>query len=81
MKEHDIIICLGSSCFMRGNKQTTEVIKNYVKQNKLSAKIEFKGQLCSSLCSKGPIVIIDKHTYENVTKDNIVELLDKTIKT
>ena len=81
MKEHEIIICLGSSCFMRGNRQTTEIIKSYLTKNKISAKVTFRGQLCSSLCSKGPIVIIDRHTYENVTKESIIKLLNETLMT
>lgn len=81
MGEHEIMICLGSSCFLRGNKETLKIIKEYIVEKHLSAKIKFKGQLCSSMCNKGPIVIIDNQVYENVSKDNIIQLLDKILLT
>jgi NADH:ubiquinone oxidoreductase subunit E len=77
MNEHEIVICLGSSCFSRGNKYTLEIIKKYIKEHNLSAVVNYKGQLCSNNCGKGPVLLIDKQMYENITPENVTSLLDK----
>ncbi|HPD95665.1 MAG: (2Fe-2S) ferredoxin domain-containing protein [Bacteroidales bacterium] len=75
-----IVICLGSSCFSRGNRETLEVIKQYIKDNNLGDKVFFRGRLCSESCNKGPIVWIDETKYEAVTPHNIVSILNQVFK-
>ena len=48
-----IKICLGSSCYSRGNNVHLEVIKKYIAENHLEAEISFSGHLCEELCSSG----------------------------
>ncbi|MFN3554780.1 MAG: NAD(P)H-dependent oxidoreductase subunit E [Bacteroidales bacterium] len=72
-----IVICLGSSCFSRGNRDTLEVIKDYLKVNQLSANVLFKGQLCSQSCNKGPVIWINDVKYEAITATNVIPLLDQ----
>ncbi|MFP4065652.1 MAG: (2Fe-2S) ferredoxin domain-containing protein [Bacteroidales bacterium] len=74
-----IVICLGSSCFSRGNRDTLEVIKKYLHNHKLEEKILFKGQLCSQSCNKGPVVWINGTKYETITPSNITPLLDQLL--
>lgn len=75
----EIIICLGSSCFSRGNRDTLEVIKNYLKSNDLENIVSFKGQLCSHSCNKGPVVWVNQVKYEAMTTTNVVSLLDQIL--
>ncbi len=74
-----IVICLGSSCFSRGNRDTLEVVKKYLSTHKLEEKVIFKGQLCSQSCNKGPVVWIDGVKYETITQSNIIPLLDQLL--
>ena len=76
----EIVICLGSSCFARGNKGTLEVIKNYLKINELCDEILFKGQLCSQSCNKGPVIWVNDVKYEAMTAANVDSLLDQILK-
>jgi len=79
MKEKVIIqICMGSSCFSRGNGKTLKVIQNYLKEHQLEGEVVLKGNHCFSDCSKGPVVKINEQLNENVNSDNILELLEKT---
>lgn len=75
-----IQICLGSSCFSRGNAKTLEVIKNYLKQDQSVELVEFKGKLCADACIDGPIVFINDIKYSAVSEHNIIEILDKHLK-
>jgi len=73
----EIIICLGSSCFSRGNKKTVQIIKQYIKDHQLEDKVYFHGSHCFGNCEHGPIIKVDDKEYQNVSPDNIIYLLDK----
>lgn len=73
----NITICLGSSCFARGNGNTLELIKKYLDENNLSNKVEFKGKLCACDCSHGPIVYIGNDKYEAVSEINIINIMEQ----
>lgn len=75
-EKREIVICLGSSCFARGNNKNLEFIQEYLKVNNLKARITFKGQLCSQQCSKGPVVIIDGEMYTDVNKTKLMDILN-----
>ena len=47
-----IKICLGSSCYSRGNNVHLEVIKKYIAENHLEAEISFSGHLCEELAAR-----------------------------
>ena len=74
---NEIKICMGSSCFARGNEQNLEFIEKYIKENKLEAKIEVFGARCENICEKGPNVIINGTIYNNVTIEKLTEELRK----
>ena len=66
---------MGSSCFARGNNKNLDFIEDYLKKNKLAAKIELIGSRCENKCSKGPNLIIDGQEYQNVTLENLKVIL------
>ena len=73
----EIRICMGSACFARGNSDNLELIETYIKENNLDAKVEVYGARCSDECEKGPNIIINNQTYNNVTKELLLEELRK----
>lgn len=74
-KKFDITVCMGSSCFARGNAQNLEFIENYVKANALEASIEISGSRCEGKCAEGPNVIINGVEYNNVDEEKIKSIL------
>ncbi|MCK5882173.1 MAG: (2Fe-2S) ferredoxin domain-containing protein [Bacteriovoracaceae bacterium] len=54
-----ISICMGSSCYARGNRELVDLIKNYLVKEKLNNDVQLKGALCCDLCGRGPIVLVD----------------------
>ncbi len=75
--KHDITICLGSSCFSRGNKTILEIIKRFLKEHNLNAEVFFHGDLCGGHCEEGPILMIDEQMYKQVSSDNIYDILNE----
>ncbi len=72
----EIVICLGSSCFSRGNKNTVKIIKDYIKEHQLEDKVFFHGNHCYGNCENGPILKVDNREYQNITPENVMYLLD-----
>ncbi len=79
MATTQIKICLGSSCFSRGNNANLEVIKQYLQDNKLEAAVAFSGHLCEEKCSRGPVVSINGHVYEEVNKSRLYKILQEEL--
>ena len=79
MGRHQIKICLGSSCFSRGNKANMEVVQKYIKEHNLEADIEFIGHLCEEKCNKGPVIFINDHVYEEVKISRLYKILQDEI--
>lgn len=71
-----VIICMGSSCFSRGNNRNIEVLQNCIASSGTDVKIEAKGHLCEGLCKNGPNIVIDGKLYSEVDPVAIVGLLN-----
>jgi NADH:ubiquinone oxidoreductase subunit E len=75
----DMQICLGSSCFSRGNKDVVMFIREYLRKNHLDDKVIFKGARCMGGCSNGPNLNINGVTIEGVTLSKIEAILEKEV--
>lgn len=73
--KYEIKICMGSSCFARGNDQNLELIENYIKENDLDATIELVGSRCEGKCAFGPNIIINNKEYKEITKEQVQSIL------
>ena len=80
MEKHEIRICLGSSCFSRGNEECLEIVKNYLQEQGLLDQIDFRGNLCQDECKAGPNIKIDGILYHEVSTENIIDILDQHFK-
>lgn len=77
MKKHTITVCMGSSCFARGNQENLDFLEEYISKNKLDAIIELSGSRCESKCATGPNILIDDKFFTEVTPEKIQDLLKK----
>ena len=64
---NEIKICMGSSCYARGNDENIETLENYINEHKEDSKIELIGLRCTNKCEKGPIIIINGKEYCNIS--------------
>lgn len=78
LTKHHITICMGSSCFSRGNSVNAELVQRLIQNGKVRAELrdaEVTGTLCEGLCKDGPIVIIDGVIHRQVTPMVLQDLL------
>ncbi len=78
-KKPEIVICLGSSCFARGNKEVVHVIKRYLEENMLMDKVFYHGAHCFGSCENGACIRINDKQIEGVNAENIVDYLNKEL--
>ena len=73
----EIVICMGSSCFSRGNKQLLNTIQNYLKTRGINDSVTFRGAHCFGECENGPVIMINGNKYTKVTSAAISDMLDQ----
>lgn len=76
LAKKEIKICMGSSCFSRGNKSTLQVIQQYLKEHQLEDEVILKGNHCFDSCNDGPLVKIGPKIYDQLKGDDILEILE-----
>ncbi|MEI8203589.1 MAG: NAD(P)H-dependent oxidoreductase subunit E [Bacteroidota bacterium] len=75
----EIVICLGSSCFARGNKEVVHIIKLYLEDKNLTDKVFYHGAHCFGNCENGSCIKINGKQIESVNAENIIDYLNKEL--
>ena len=74
-----IMICMGSSCFARENRNNLRLIEEFLKSHSLTDSVELVGSLCLGKCGQGPNLKIDDIDYHNVTEEELNSILHKEL--
>ena len=71
-------ICIGSSCFARGNAGNVKIVEDFIAQRGLSDEldIELSGGLCTDNCPDGPVVIVNDRIYKHVNADVMQDIME-----
>ncbi|MCL2218904.1 MAG: (2Fe-2S) ferredoxin domain-containing protein [Chitinispirillia bacterium] len=70
-----IIVCMGSSCFGKGNQAVAAAVTRFIEEHKLQDKIEVTGSLCSDHCAAGPNIKINDKLISGVSEQSIGALI------
>ena len=70
-----VILCMGSSCFSRGSKDTLRLLEDYIQSHKLESVVQLKGTLCKNSCKNGPNLSINGISYDNVKPSTAIDIL------
>ena len=79
-EELSITICMGSSCYSRGNRRNIEVIQKFLADEKQDATVQVVGHLCEDRCLQGPNVQIAGTIYHAVDSASVAGLLRHHLK-
>ena len=73
-----VIVCIGSSCHIKGSRPVVEKLQELINKNNLSEKVDLGGTFCLGNCQKGVCVTIDDQFY-SVSPDTVEEFFEKEI--
>jgi len=73
----EIVVCLGSSCFARGNSEILAVLQQYVQGKGLKTPVCLSGCLCQDQCKQGPNLKVGDEFHHNITAAGLRELLQQ----
>jgi NADH:ubiquinone oxidoreductase subunit E len=74
----EVTICLGSSCFARGNAENLSVLKKLEQTDTGKQCLRLKGSLCQEHCKQGPNVRIGGECHHGLDAAHLRELLQNT---
>lgn len=73
--KHRIVVCMGSSCFARGNERNLRLIRDFLKKNRLEDSVELAGARCTGGCEKGPNILIDGEIFHRMDPEVLFDVL------
>ena len=73
-----VIVCIGSSCHIKGSRQVVEGLQELVRENNLGEKVELGGTFCLGECQKGVCVSVDGKIC-SVTPETVGEFFQNEI--
>ena len=71
----EIVVCLGSSCFARGNSENLAILNKQLQSSGLNASVHLAGRLCEDQCKQGPNLMIGGEAHHGVNATGLRELL------
>jgi NADH:ubiquinone oxidoreductase subunit F (NADH-binding)/(2Fe-2S) ferredoxin/NAD-dependent dihydropyrimidine dehydrogenase PreA subunit len=77
-----ITLCSGTACHASGSEEVAASIKEELKKQNLSDKVDLRQTGCHGFCERGPIVVIhpEKICYLQIEPKDVPEIISQTIK-
>lgn len=72
---HTVCICMGSSCFARGNEKNLQILETYLAEHHLEERFQLSGSRCEGRCSAGPNIQIDGTLHHHVDSGSLMDML------
>jgi NADH:ubiquinone oxidoreductase subunit E len=74
-----IVVCMGSSCFGKGNSSNAESITRFLEEHKLQDRVEVSGCLCCNACAKGPNLKINDKLISGISEQTVIDIIVKEL--
>jgi len=75
----ELVVCMGSACFSRGNLKNLELVQRYLKDHGLEREVNVTGTLCQDRCRQGPNVTLQGECFCGLEAKAILELLEERL--
>lgn len=79
MEKIEIEMCLGSSCYARGNSAALEQLEELIQEKSWEDSIELRGHLCMGKCADGPVMRMDGETFRTPDCDQLESMVKRRI--
>ena len=70
-------VCLGSSCYVRGNDKMLAFLEKYIGESKKDISVQLLGCRCTNACQDGPNIFIGDTKYSHPSQDELMQILEK----
>ncbi len=75
-----VLVCVGSSCHLKGSYDIIELMKDRIASNKLEDQITLKATFCLGKCGiAGVSIKVDNDIVTGVTKENFDNIFNTYI--
>ncbi len=74
-----ITVCMGSSCFGKGNSSNAGFITGFIEKHNLQDSIEVSGCLCSGACARGPNIKINDKLISGISEQTVADIIEKEL--
>ena len=74
-----VIVCIGSSCHIKGSRQVVQLLQELIEKNNLGDKVELGGTFCMNKCQQGVCVTVDDG-FHSVTPNTVEDFFAKSVK-
>ncbi len=75
-----ILVCVGSSCHLKGSYEIIELMKDAISKNNLEDKVTLKATFCLGKCGVAGVSIkVDDEIITGVTTENFNDIFAKHI--
>lgn len=73
-----IIVCIGSSCHIKGSRQVVEQLQYLIHKNNLNDNVELAGAFCMGKCQQGVCVSINDNCF-SVTPETVTNFFAENV--
>jgi len=74
-----VTVCMGSSCFGKGNSSNAEYITNFIEEHNLQDRVEVSGCLCGNACARGPNIKINDKLISGISERTVADIIVKEL--
>jgi len=74
-----ITVCMGSSCFGKGNSSNAEYITRFIEEHNLQNRVEVSGCLCGNACAMGPNIKINGKLISGISEQTVADIIVKEL--
>ncbi|MDC7223426.1 MAG: (2Fe-2S) ferredoxin domain-containing protein [Spirochaetales bacterium] len=71
----EVTLCMGSSCFSRGNEKVLSFLEDYIEEAGLVKTILLRGEHCMGDCASGPVISVDGKKYNGLLPEEAWEIV------
>ena len=75
-----IVVCVGSSCYVRGSDKVAETFERLLNEQGLNGKVELVGSFCMDACSMGVSVRVGDQVFRGVSPETAEQFFANEIK-
>ena len=69
-----VLICVGSSCHLKGAEKIVEMIQKAIADNHLETEVALAGSFCTGRCNRvGVTIQVDDDIYTGITPETFDE--------